>query len=145
VHHYQVGRGADGKSRVAISRDVELEGPDEATAIARFGFYPAALFETPLDGEPNDSAFYRIDVAAGDVRWTAFRMAPNHVSQMHHTDTFDFNIVIEGETDVILGDGEVRLRPGDTILMSGLEHQWRAGPEGCTLVSVVRGVRRAAG
>lgn len=142
MRHYQIGQGPDGKSMVTISKEVDLAGHGPGTAVERFGVYPAAMFATPLGEEPAGSNFYRIDVADGDMRWTAFRMAPEHVSEMHHTDTFDFNIVIEGETNVLLGNGEVHLRPGDTILMTGGEHQWRAGPEGCTLVSVVRSVRR---
>ena len=145
MRHYQVGRGPDGKSVAVIDREVVLDfAPGEAVAIDRIDFWPAAELAEGIAGAVTgaDSAFHRIAVDEGDLRWTFMCMAPGHVSKVHHTDTWDFNLVVTGDCICRLGAQDVHLFPGDTILMTGLEHQWRAGPGGCTVASVVRGMRR---
>jgi len=143
MKHYQVGRGPDGKSVAVVAREVVLDlAPGETVAVDRLDFWPCAALDAGIAGNVADSEFYRIAVDEGDLRWTFMRMAPGHVSHVHHTDTWDFNVVIAGDCICRLGAQEVRLFPGDTILMTGLEHQWLGGPEGCTVASVVRGMRR---
>jgi hypothetical protein len=45
---------------------------------------------------------------------------------MHHTDSTDFNIVLDGE--IVLsapGGQEVTLRQGDAVVIAGADHAWR--------------------
>jgi quercetin dioxygenase-like cupin family protein len=52
---------------------------------------------------------------------------------MHHADTVDLDVVLAGSVDLILDDGEHPLAPGDSAVVTGVDHAWRAGPEGCRL------------
>jgi quercetin dioxygenase-like cupin family protein len=52
---------------------------------------------------------------------------------MHHTDTVDFDTVLSGSVELTLGDGMHQLAAGDSVVMTGVDHAWRAGPEGCRL------------
>lgn len=75
------------------------------------------------EGLPNG----RVTVDGG-VASSIVELKPNSadVSPMHRTRTLDFGVVIEGEVDLVLGDGEVQhLRQGDTILQRGTMHSWK--------------------
>jgi DNA-binding CsgD family transcriptional regulator len=43
---------------------------------------------------------------------------------MHRTPTIDYIVMLEGEVTLILDDGEVRLRPFDTLVQRGTDHAW---------------------
>jgi quercetin dioxygenase-like cupin family protein len=72
-------------------------------------------------------------VPAGAMRWTVIDYAPGAGFSMHHTDTVDLDVVLSGSVDLILGDGAHPLAPGDSAVVTGVDHAWRAGPEGCRL------------
>ena len=64
---------------------------------------------------------------------------PNLYAPMHATDTLDIDIVIRGEVELIIPDGKsVKLEGGDSIVIQGTEHAWRAGPEGVTMVVIMQ-------
>jgi len=53
-------------------------------------------------------------------------MAPGHLSPMHRTESLDYGVVIEGEIELILDSGEVRLmKRGDISVQRGTMHRWR--------------------
>jgi hypothetical protein len=49
--------------------------------------------------------------------------APRHPA-IHRTRTIDYVIVLAGEIDLLLDDGEVRLRAGDVVVQRGTNHAW---------------------
>ena len=66
--------------------------------------------------------------------WGANLYAP-----MHATDTLDIDVVISGEVELMIpGEQSVTLRQGDSIVIPGIEHAWRAGPEGFTMIVVMQ-------
>jgi uncharacterized cupin superfamily protein len=50
-------------------------------------------------------------------------------TEMHHSDSVDFSIVLEGTVDLILDDGTHRLGPGDGVVMNGVDHAWATHEE----------------
>jgi quercetin dioxygenase-like cupin family protein len=78
-------------------------------------------------------------VAPGMIRWTTIEYAPGTEFAMHHTDTVDFDVVLAGSVDLILDDGAHPLAAGDSLVVTGVDHGWRAGPEGCRLSVVTIG------
>jgi mannose-6-phosphate isomerase-like protein (cupin superfamily) len=48
---------------------------------------------------------------------------PRHPA-IHRTRTLDYVIVLEGEIDLLLDDGEVRLAAGDAVIQRGTNHAW---------------------
>jgi mannose-6-phosphate isomerase-like protein (cupin superfamily) len=66
---------------------------------------------------------------------------------MHTTDTVDIDVVISGEVDLELDDGEtVHLRAGDCVIQNGTRHAWRnRSDEPATLFVTLLGARREAG
>lgn len=57
---------------------------------------------------------------------------------MHTTRTIDYGIVLDGEVDLELDEGEVHLRPGDVIVQRATRHAWRnRGTAPCTIAFVL--------
>jgi hypothetical protein len=52
---------------------------------------------------------------------------------MHHTDTVDFDTLLEGSLELQLDDGTHPLNVGDCVIVAGVDHAWKSGPEGCRL------------
>jgi quercetin dioxygenase-like cupin family protein len=53
-------------------------------------------------------------------------MKPGALSPMHRTMSLDYGVVMEGEVELILDSGEVRLmRRGDVAIQRGTSHAWR--------------------
>jgi quercetin dioxygenase-like cupin family protein len=75
----------------------------------------------------------------GLPRWYVVDYAPAATTPLHHTDSVDFDVVLEGSVDVLLDDGAHRLEVGDCIVMNGVDHGWRAGPQGCRSLVLVIG------
>ncbi|MBL8379457.1 MAG: cupin domain-containing protein [Burkholderiales bacterium] len=49
--------------------------------------------------------------------------APRHPA-IHRTRTVDYVVVLEGEIVLLLDDGEVTLKAGDTVVQRGTNHAW---------------------
>jgi mannose-6-phosphate isomerase-like protein (cupin superfamily) len=43
---------------------------------------------------------------------------------MHRTRSIDYAIVLEGEIDMLLDEGEVHLKAGDVLVQQGTHHAW---------------------
>jgi len=57
---------------------------------------------------------------------------------MHATDTVDYLVMLEGEVELILKAGVVRLGPGDLVVDRGIIHGWRnAGSGQATFASIM--------
>ena len=48
-----------------------------------------------------------------------------YTSAIHKTETLDYGIVLTGERVLLLGDRELVMRPGDTIVQLASWHQWK--------------------
>lgn len=62
--------------------------------------------------------------------------APRHAA-IHRTRTVDYVVVLEGEIDLLLDDGDVRLQAGDVVVQQATNHAWiNRGREACRLAMV---------
>ena len=78
-------------------------------------------------------------LAPGLVRWMVVDLGPDSETPMHHTDTLDLQTVLSGSVDLLLDDGAHRLSAGDRVVLTGVDHAWRGGPDGCRLSAVLIG------
>jgi mannose-6-phosphate isomerase-like protein (cupin superfamily) len=61
----------------------------------------------------------------------------------HQTDTIDHITVISGEIYCVLDEGEVLLRPGDTIVQRGTAHAWsNRSDRDCVVLTLQIGLNR---
>ena len=80
---------------------------------------------------PQDGSIFRVvDFPAGAK------------GEMHRTRSVDYGIVIEGEIDMLLPDGEVHLRAGDVLVQQGTDHAWEnRGRASCRIAFILIGAR----
>jgi len=84
-------------------------------------------------GEGTDIADYEADLVnkpgvmiPGGTVLRFVDMRPGATSPMHRTVSLDYGIVLEGEVELVLDSGEVRLmRRGDVAVQRGTMHAWR--------------------
>jgi mannose-6-phosphate isomerase-like protein (cupin superfamily) len=57
---------------------------------------------------------------------------------MHRTRSVDYAVVLSGEIDMMLDDGVVHLKPGDTIVQQATNHAWvNRGTQTCRILFVL--------
>ena len=57
---------------------------------------------------------------------------------MHFTDSIDYLVVISGEMNMLMEDGEVLIQQGDCIVQRGTKHAWvNRGDVPCVIAAVL--------
>jgi hypothetical protein len=64
-------------------------------------------------------------------------LPPRH-PMMHRTRTLDYAIVLAGEIDMLLDEGEVHLKAGDVLVQQATNHAWvNRGAEPCRIAFIL--------
>ena len=110
------------------AREIGVPPPPRGT------IFRLAEFPPGVGGEVRDNETVLRDFGIGsDV---ARGHAPRHPA-IHRTRSVDYVTVLEGEIDLLLDDGEVRLRAGDVVVQQGTNHAWiNRGHVTCRLAMV---------
>lgn len=107
------------------------------------GFAFADVYSTgstpPTPRPPGHADLVDLGLPPGAVRWTLVHFEPGADTPHHQTDSVDFEVVLAGSVVLTLDDGPHELRAGDCVVMTGVDHTWKAGPEGCRLSVVCLG------
>lgn len=100
----------------------------------RGSIFRLAEFPPGVGGEVRDNETVLRDFGIGaDV---ARGHPPRHPA-IHRTRTVDYVVVLEGEIDLLLDDGDVRLKAGDVVVQQGSNHAWiNRGRATCRLAMV---------
>lgn len=110
------------------------------------GLEVAGLFATKVSPPALDPAgkgeFVDLGVAPGLAGLNLWRFGAGEGYPMHHTDTIDVDTVLEGSIELLLDDGAHQLSARDCAVVTGVEHAWRAGPQGCLMLSIAVGSAR---
>src|SRR3974390_2145266 len=92
-----------------------------------------------------------VGLAPGLLRWLVVEHPPEDARResttagmIHHSDTLDLVFVHEGTGELLLGDGAHHVGAGDLIVMPGVDHARRPGPDGCRIVVVSVGTARGS-
>jgi mannose-6-phosphate isomerase-like protein (cupin superfamily) len=113
------------------------EVPISSVLAETAGFRHGVLYTAPSSPPPARPAgkapHLNVGLSAGVAQWTIIEYGPDQPYPMHHTDTVDFDIVLQGSIRLELDDGSHPLSAGDCVLILGVDHGWRSGPEGCRL------------
>lgn len=130
------GVDADGKSCIVSCDEVEINSVAPGFGIG----IPFNTTQSPPPARPQGNADL-IDqfLEPGHVRWMVVDQGPNTETPKHHTDTLDLETVISGSVDLILDDGVHHLEAGDMVVMNGVDHAWKAGPDGYRMTAVLIG------
>jgi len=58
--------------------------------------------------------------------------------EMHRTRSIDYAVVMEGEIDMLLPEGEVHLRAGDVLVQQATDHAWEnRGKANCRIAFIL--------
>jgi hypothetical protein len=129
MQHVVTGLGPDGRSTVLERRDLS-EPPGSQVVVETIAgtdvLPPRLLASLVGHGEAANIGVPQVGSSWLIVKWPA-----NSDAYMHRTDTLDYDVVLSGQVTLLLEDGEVVLRAGDSVVIPGVRHGWRAGPEGC--------------
>ena len=141
------GVDADGRSCVIAEHPQGVASNDFTSSSGdRMSSYTA--FETASSPAPprpaGNGQFMDLEVPVGFLRFSVVHWPPGAENPMHHTDSIDFDTVLEGSIDIILEDGRHHLEVGDAVIVTGVDHAWEAGPSGATLSVFVLGTPRPA-
>src|SRR5688572_15324059 len=102
-----------------------------------------ALFKTvesPLSSRPDGRGdLVDLGVAPGQCSWSLWRLVAGLQITVHHTDTVDFDVVVAGAVELVLDDGPHALETHDCVVVTGVDHAWRAGAKGCVLSGIAIG------
>ena len=128
----RTGVDAAGRSCVLSDERIALSSDPSAPG---FGF--AQLFQAPAAPPPprprGRGEWLDVQLDPGLVSWQVVDYAPSQTYPMHHTDTVDLDIVLRGTIELTLDDGVHLLEAGDGVVITGVDHAWRSGPDGCRL------------
>jgi mannose-6-phosphate isomerase-like protein (cupin superfamily) len=128
------GVDAQGNSCVVEEKDVGTFGDAVKTSV---------VFETTeVVPGPRPIGRARISISASRRAspagwWCTGRRTARHTSTT--PDTVDYDAILQGSTTLILDDGEHLLERGDCVVITGVHHDWRTGPEGCIQSVVLLG------
>lgn len=113
------------------------QGPIHGQLAETAGFRHGVLYTSPSSPPPARPAgtapHLNVGLSPGVAQWTIIEYGPDQPYPMHHTDTVDFDIVLQGSITLELDDGSHPLSAGDCVLIPGVDHGWRSGPDGCRL------------
>jgi quercetin dioxygenase-like cupin family protein len=125
------GVDASGHSCVVEEAPISLE---EAGLPGMASATVASTSSAPPPCRPEGRGqFVELSAGPGLTGWLMLQYGPGCGFPMHHTDTVDFDLVLEGTMELGLDDGTHVLEAGDMVVMNGVDHSWTAGPSGCRM------------
>jgi len=131
VRRIVTGHDANGKAVVAT--DERLTAVSRRIGANITGCEIWSTDRMPVDNSAAADAAQRAGYVkrynyVGTGEGVAFRVtewAPGHTRFTHRTETVDYAILLSGEIDLELDDGEVvHLKPGDIVVQRGTIHTW---------------------
>jgi quercetin dioxygenase-like cupin family protein len=93
----------------------------------------------PPPRPPGNAELVPIVRGPGIARWSFVEFPPGVTTPFHHTDSVDFDVILDGQVDLVLDDGAHTLVHGDAVVVNGVDHGWATYAEGCRMSVVVIG------
>jgi hypothetical protein len=61
---------------------------------------------------------------------------------MHRTESIDYALILDGEIDMLVDEGEVHLKKGDVVIQGACNHAWaNRGDKPCTVAFILIGAK----
>lgn len=138
VRRVVTGHDSNGKAIVEIDEDV-------ANVVSSRPGAEASVIWTSHGFPVNNDGFEEMNnrasgtTLAGGTVFRVLKLQPGNTPRMHRTDSIDYAVVMEGEIDMELDDGEsVHLKQGDVLVQRGTIHNWaNRGSEPCTIAFIL--------
>jgi quercetin dioxygenase-like cupin family protein len=135
IRRVVTGHTREGKS--IVQQDGQIE-----TLPGRPGFSQVPVWATKelpakLTDEHPDSWKLGTTIAGGSV-FRVIQYAPGVAERWHRTDSIDYAVILSGEIDMQMDEGEVRLKAGDVVVQRWTTHNWvNRGTDPCVIAFVL--------
>ena len=138
VRRVVTGHDSDGRAVVLIDEACALEDGGRAGVSRRVAWTTEGF---PVDNSSGEDTSGR-EIGTTLVNGTVFRILeiePGNAPRIHRTDSIDYAIVISGEIDMELEEGNfVHLNAGDVVVQRGTIHNWlNRGSEPCRIAFIL--------
>ncbi|MBK3562880.1 hypothetical protein [Streptomyces sp. MBT62] len=110
-----------------------------AFAAAGITVAPAAVTSSspPPPRPPGRGDLVGVAAEPGIASWNFIEFPAGAKTEIHHTDSVDFDVVLDGSVNLLLDDGPHRLDAGDGVVVNGVDHGWQTEESGCRMSVVV--------
>jgi quercetin dioxygenase-like cupin family protein len=135
IRRVVTGHNREGKS--IVQQDGEIE-----TLPGRPGFSQVPVWATKelpakLTDENPDVWKLGTTIAGGSV-FRVIQYAPGVTERWHRTDSIDYAVILSGEIDMQMDEGEVHLKAGDVVVQKWTTHNWvNRGTHPCVIAFVL--------
>lgn len=137
------GVDADGRSCLISVTEVVPTPPAEGGHGVNVARVHATTQSPPPARPPAQGDAVDVRLAPGMLRWMVVEHPPydpngppSTSTEIHHADALHLVFVHQGGGQLHLQDGAHDVSAGDLIVMPGVDHAMRGGPDGCHLVVV---------
>jgi hypothetical protein len=135
-----VGKDADGRSSVVEVGEVTANPISGALRLGATQLY-GILQSPPPACDPGTSHYGPEGLQPGHVSMVLIEHGPYDpateqapTKELHWRNATDMVLILDGGGNMLLGDGEFPLGPGDLIIMPGSDHKFLPGPQGARLI-----------
>ena len=134
VRRVVTGHDSQGKAIVRIDHN-ESSPPQAIGGVDFVTVWSTAGFPVDNSGDADEASFVSGVTRPGGTHFNVAQVHPGNQLVPHRTSTIDYAVVISGEIDMELDEGEtVHLRAGDVLVQRGTWHTWiNTGNEPCVI------------
>ena len=138
VRRVVTGHDANGKAIVKIDQQ-ETSPPQAIGGVDFISVWSSAGFPVDNSGDDDEATFVTGVTRPGGTHFNVAQVHPGNQLVPHRTSTIDYAVVISGEIDMDLDEGEtVHLKAGDVLVQRGTWHTWiNKGTEPCVMAFVL--------
>jgi quercetin dioxygenase-like cupin family protein len=130
--------GVDDQGRSCVLDERTPNDPPSSAGIT-VTFAAETASSPPPPRPPGRGDLVPIVRGPGIARWSFVEFPPGVTAPVHHTDSVDFDVILEGSVELVLDDGPHRLEIGDAVVVNGVDHGWVTHNEACRMSVVVIG------
>ena len=135
IRRVVTGHNREGKS--IVQWDTEMETVSGRPGLSRVAVWATKELPARLPDEDPNTWKFGTTIAGGSV-FRVIQYAPGVAERWHRTDSIDYAVVLSGEIDMQMDEGEIHLKAGDVIVQRGTMHNWvNRGTEPCLIAFVL--------
>jgi quercetin dioxygenase-like cupin family protein len=132
------GHDDNGKA-IVVADSTSVNQPNRRPGTEASVIWTTEGFPVDNDGYEDTSQSQEATTHANGSVFRIVSFGPGNTPRMHRTDSIDYAVVMSGEIDMELDDGNLtHLKAGDVVVQRGTIHNWQnTGTEPCVIAFVL--------